>query len=128
MPTSNSEIKKILIIEDEDILSEMYTDSFTKEGFKVITAMSEEEATKIVEKEHPDFILLDIILPGNDGITFLRKQKANPEISSIPVVIFSNLDDPAIEKEALALGAEAYIIKTNYTPQELINKVGKYLK
>jgi len=106
----------------------MYTDSFRKEGFQVVTALSEEEATEIVEKENPDFILLDIILPENDGIVFLRKQKANPKISSIPVVIFSNLDDPAIQKEALSLGAEAYIIKTNYTPQELIEKVAKYLK
>jgi len=128
MPVSNSDIKKILIVEDESLLSEMYTDAFRKEGFEVITAASEEEATEIVENIHPDFILLDIILPGNDGVDFLRKQKSNPKISSIPVVIFSNLDDPAIQKEALELGAEAYIIKTSYTPQELIDKVRKYLK
>jgi len=124
----NKHMKKILIVEDETLLSEMYTDVFKKEGFEVVAVSSEEEATEIVEKIHPDFILLDIILPGQDGIAFLKKQKANPKIASIPVVIFSNLDDPKVQKEALELGAEAYIIKTSYTPQELINKVGKYLK
>jgi len=125
---NNSDKKKILIIEDESLLSEMYTDAFKKEGYEVVTAESEEEATEAVEGIHPDFILLDIILPGQNGIVFLRKQKANPMIADIPVVVFSNLDSPKIRQEALQLGAEAYIIKTSYTPQELIDKVRKYLK
>ena len=77
--------------------------------------------------EKPDFILLDILLPDKNGIYFLQKRLDDPQIKSIPVVAFSNFDDAATREETFRLGANDYLIKTNYTPREIIEKVKKYI-
>ncbi|MEK7542167.1 MAG: response regulator [Patescibacteria group bacterium] len=119
--------KKILIVEDEELLSEMYQEVFEKEGFNVVTATNGQEAVKVAAEEKPDFILLDILLPGEDGIYFLEQRKLQHPLVSIPVIAFSNFDDPNIKKTAFRLGARDYLIKTNYTPQEVVKKVKRYL-
>ena len=120
-------MKKILIVEDEKILGEMYQDKFIQAGFEIVLAGSAEEGHEFLSKEKPDLILLDILLPRENGITFLTKIRKNPETASIPVVAFSNFDDSITKKEALSLGAKDYLIKTAYTPQEVIEKIKKYL-
>ncbi len=119
---------KILIIEDEKLLGEMYRDKFIQDRFEVVLVDSAEEGLKIVPKEKPDLILLDILLPRENGINFLKQLKKNPEIASIPVVVFSNFDDPKTKKEAFQLGVKEYLIKTNFTPQQIIEKIKNYLK
>jgi len=120
--------KKILIIEDEKILSEMYKDKFTKVGFKVISAFDSEEGLKLTKKEKPDLIILDILLPRENGVVFLSWLKADPEISSIPVIVFSNYDDPETRRRASKLGIKDYLIKADYTPKAIVKKVKSYLK
>lgn len=120
--------KKILIIEDEKILSEMYKDKFTKVGFEVISAFDSEEGLKLTKKEKPDLIILDILLPRENGVVFLSWLKADPEISSIPVIVFSNYDDPETRKRASKLGIKDYLIKADYTPKAIVEKVKSYLK
>jgi len=120
--------KKILIVEDEKILVEMYRDKFTQAGFKVISAMEAKEGLTSVKKERPDLILLDILLPNESGIYFLSQLKKDSEIASIPVVAFSNFDDPETKAQAKKLGVKEYVIKTNYTPQEVVEKVKNYLR
>ncbi len=119
---------KILIIEDEKILAEMYKDKFIQAGFEITLVYSSEEALKVLQKEKPDLILLDILLPRINGIGFLTRIKQNPELSSIPVIAFSNYDDAETKGEAFRLGVKDYLIKTSYTPQEIIDKVKSYLK
>jgi len=120
--------KKILIIEDEKILGEMYRDKFIQVGFEVVWADSAEEGMRVVSKEKPDLILLDILLPRASGIGFMEWLKKQKELSPIPpVVAFSNYDEPATKKEALSLGVKDYLIKTNYTPQEIVDRVKSYL-
>ena len=121
-------MKKILFVEDEKVLMEMYKEKFTEAGYKVVSVFSAEEGLGSVRKEKPDLIMLDILLPRTNGIAFLRKIKADPELAKIPVIVFSNFDDPQAKKEALSLGVLAYLIKTNYTPQQVIDKVKEYLK
>jgi len=121
-------MKKILIVEDEVMLAEMYQQSFIEAGFKVIMAYSAEEGINAALKEKPDLILLDILLPRENGIGFLGKLRQNPKIASIKVVAFSNYDDPATKKEALELGVKDYLIKTNYTPKQIIEVIKEYLK
>ena len=118
---------KILIIEDEKVLAEMYKDKFIQAGFEVILAYSSEDALKVLRKEKPDLILLDILLPRINGIGFLTRIKNDPGLSLIPVIAFSNYDDAETKGEALRLGVKDYLIKTNYTPQEIIEKVKTYL-
>lgn len=121
-------MEKILIIEDEKILAEMYRDKFTQAGFEVISAFDSKEGLNLAKKEKPDLIVLDILLPRENGITFLVWLRKDPEVSSIPVVAFSNYDDQETKREAAKLGAKDYLIKTNYTPQEIVEKIKNYLE
>jgi len=118
---------KILIIEDEKLLAEMYSDKFSQAGYKVILAYDAEEGLTAVEKKRPEMIILDIRLPREGGIEFLKKLRADAEIAATPVIAFSNYDVPEVRKEAAGLGVKEYLIKTNYTPKELLDKVKEYL-
>jgi DNA-binding response OmpR family regulator len=121
-------MKKILILEDERDLAEMYKEKLTMEGFQVFLAENIEEGLKIAKEEKPDLILLDILLGEENGISFLKKQKEDKEISEIPVVAFSNYDNSQTKKEAKELGVKEYLIKTNFTPKEFVEKIKNYLK
>ena len=121
-------VKKILLIEDEKILGEMYKEKFTQAGFEVFLAIEAKEGIKLAKKERPDLILLDILLPRENGIFFLKKLRKISEIASIPVVAFSNYDDPPTKREAVKLGVKEYLIKTSYTPQEIVEKIKGYLR
>jgi len=118
---------KILIIEDEAILAEMYKDKFSSANHKVILAYDAQEGFLMTKKHKPDLILLDILLPKEDGLSFLRKMRDDPEIKQIKVIAFSNYDVPETKTDAYKLGVEDYLIKTNYTPQEMIEKIERYL-
>jgi len=124
---ANSKKRKILIVEDEELLSQMYQETFEANGFDVVTAVSGQEALNLAKKEKPDFILLDILLAGENGIYFLEQRKSLKSVAAIPVIAFSNFDDPNVRKNAFDLGARDYLIKTNYTPQEVVSKVKTYL-
>ena len=121
--------RKILIVEDEILLAEMYKQVFIQDGsFKVNSTNTAEEGIEIAKEKKPDFILLDILLPKGDGIQFLEMQKGDKEIEGIPVLVVSNFDHPLTKKKAYELGVLDYIIKTDYTPQQIIEKVKGYLK
>ena len=121
-------MKKILLIEDEKILAEMYRDKFSQAGFEVFLAFESREGLKIAKKEKPDLIILDILLPRENGIIFLTWLRKDLKIAKIPVVAFSNYDDPITKKQAAKLGVKDYLIKTNYTPQEIVEKIKSYLE
>ena len=120
-------MKKILIIEDEKILGEMYRDRFSQAGFDVALAVSAEEGMEAVPKVKPDLILLDILLPRANGVGFMEWLKKQKEFSSILVVAFSNYDEPTTKKEAFRLGVKDYLIKTNYTPSEIVARIKQLL-
>ena len=120
--------KKILIVEDEALLAEMYEQGFVQDGsFEVFSTITAEEGIKIAKEKKPDFVLLDILLPKGDGIQFLEMQKEDKEIAEIPVLVASNFDHPPTRKRAEELGVLDYIIKTEYTPQQIIDLVKKHL-
>ncbi|MFC1789794.1 response regulator [Patescibacteria group bacterium] len=119
---------KILLIEDEKMLADMYKEKFVEAGYKIVFSPNAEEGIEIAKKEKPDLIILDILLQKANGISFLEKLRNDLDIASIAVVAFSNLDDPETRKRAMNLGVKDYLIKTNYTPQEIIDEIKKYLK
>jgi len=119
---------KILVIEDEKILAEMYRDKFEKEGFEIVLAGDGEEGIRMMKKERPSLVLLDILMPKENGIELLKKQKEDPDISSIPVIVFSNFDDAETRRQTLSLGAKAYLIKSNHNPKEIVEEIKKHLK
>lgn len=123
-------MKTILLIEDEIILAQMYQDKFSQAGFNVIWNSEAEEGLLTIEKEKIDLIILDMLLPKENGIFFLEKLNKNPKmvkVNSIPIIAFSNYDDPTTRRKALELGAKDYLIKTNYTPKQIIDTIKKYI-
>ena len=122
-------MSKVLIIEDEKTLAQMYKDVFEKEGFDVTLASGVDEALEKVQRVEPKLILLDILLPGETGISFLIKlRRLDSSVSNTDVVAFSNYDDQESKNEALNLDAKDYLIKTENTPKEILEKSTKYLQ
>jgi two-component system, OmpR family, alkaline phosphatase synthesis response regulator PhoP len=120
--------KKLLIVEDEPILMEMYLAKFNKQHLNIISANSAEQGLAIAKKEKPDLILLDILLPMGNGIDFLEKLRQDEDIKNIKVLTFSNFDEPDTKKKAMALGSIDYLIKTNYTPNQITAIIQNILK
>ncbi len=119
---------KILIVEDEKILREMYKEKFQKEGFEVAVAPDAEDALIATKVERPDLVILDILLPKGNGISFLEKLKGlNPD-PKMKIIAFSNYDDQKTKESAKEFGAVEYLIKANYTPAQIVEKIKKYLK
>jgi len=115
--------KKILIIEDDKFLRELIVQKLTKEGYEIAEAVDGEEGVKKFKEEMPDLVLLDLILPGIDGFEVLSRVKKDPEVSSVPVIILSNLGQKDDVERGLNLGAVDYLIKAHFTPGEIIDKI-----
>ncbi len=123
----NKGMKKILIIEDEKMLSDMYEDRFLREGFDVYCAVDAEDGMEMAKEIKPDLIILDILLPKENGTEFLERLRKTDEINNTKVIAYSNYDDVDSKKKAKTLGAKEYLIKTNYTPKEIVDIIRKYL-
>lgn len=119
--------KKILIIEDDKFLRELIAQKLIKEGYEVDGAIDGEEGLKKIKKDKPDLILLDLILPGVDGFEVLARTKEDPKVSTIPVIILSNLGQKDDVEKGLKLGAVDYLIKAHFTPGEIIEKIKQAL-
>jgi len=120
-------MKKILFVEDERALQKTFQDLLKQEGYDVISALDGEEGLKLLKSEKPDLVLLDIILPKRGGLDVLREIKKNEETKEIPVIVLTNLEELKQVEEALKLGAKTYLVKANYTLEEVIGKIKKTL-
>ncbi len=122
-------MKKVLIVEDDPMLSEIYQKKFEKSGkFEVIQASSGVEAKEKAKQEKPDLILLDLVLPEMDGFDVLKKLRQDPSLNSTKIIPFSNLSQEDNKKKLEGLGADGFISKAEHTPQQLIVEVEKLLK
>jgi DNA-binding response OmpR family regulator len=115
--------KKILIVEDDKFLRELISRKLQQQEFSVVEAVDGTEGLQKTKEEKPDLILLDLILPGLDGFEVLTRIKQDPHLSSIPVVILSNLGQKEEVERGLKLGAIDYLVKAHFTPSEIIEKV-----
>ncbi len=122
-----AESKRILLVEDEEMLSNMYQIKFQNDGFVLLKATNGEEGLQMADKEKPDFILLDVIMPKMDGFTVLKKLKENPNTKNIPVLLLTNLGQDEDVKKGNELGAVGYLVKANITPSEVVAKVKSLL-
>lgn len=122
-------VKKILIVEDEQYIRDLYVEILEDEGFFVENAADGEEGYKKIFHGGYDLVLLDIMLPKMDGLTILEKiQKETPAIHpNKMIVVLSNLGQEATIAKAIALGARGYMIKSDYTPKEVIYKIKEFL-
>ena len=118
---------KILLVEDEDFLLELYETKLEQAGYEVIKASNGSQGLSLAQLEKPNLILLDILMPEVDGYEMLRRLKADAKTKNIPVIIFSNLSQKAEIEKGLKLGASDFIIKTSVTPSELAGRVREFL-
>lgn len=114
---------KILIVEDEDILSKVLEEKFKKWNFDVKIASNGEEALEEVLDFKPDVIALDLMLPKIDGFEVLKELKSKSETKTIPVIVVSNLSEDADIQKAMKLGAVDYYIKSTHPINEIVEKV-----
>ena len=118
---------RILIIEDDSFISDMYKIKLESEGFDVEVAPDGIQGLEAAGRERPDLILLDVVMPKMDGFTVLQTLKENPSTSDIPVIMLTNLGQKDSVEKGLKLGAEDYIIKAHFTPLEVVDKVKDFL-
>jgi DNA-binding response OmpR family regulator len=119
-----SKAKKVLIVEDDALLSKVLSEHLVNENFEVALAENGLRVAGAVKDFLPDMILLDLIIPGIDGFAVLKQLKENEKSKNIPVLVLSNLGDVGDVKSAKALGAEGYFIKSNTE----MDKIVKYIK
>ena len=120
--------KKILIVEDDRSLQSALAITLEKHHYVTSSAFDGEAGLAAAEKEKPDLILLDIILPKKDGFAFMAAMQENPAIASIPVIVLTNLEDSADIERALGLGARTFLVKTNYKLEEIAEKIEQTLQ
>lgn len=120
--------KKILIIEDDSFLQGIASTKLEKEGFTVSGASNSDEAMKSLAADTPDLILCDLVLPGTDGFGILKMIRENQKTMTTPVIVFSNLSEDKDIKHAKDLGATDYMVKSNFTLDELSDRIKEILK
>lgn len=119
--------KKVLIAEDDAFLREIYVDTLNRGGFVVEVAVDGDDAFAKIKQGGYDLILLDIIMPKQDGLQVMRTLKSDPSFqATTPVVFLTNLDNDAEIKQALQLG-KGYLIKSQLTPADLLKEIRIFL-
>lgn len=117
----------ILLAEDDIILSELYTERLKQEGFNVLHATNGEEALQFVQENRPSLIILDIMMPKMNGLDVLKNLKENPDTATIPVIIVTALVQEIEKLNKIMTQADAYIVKSEILPGEIIEEVKKRL-
>ena len=119
--------KKIVIAEDDKFISEMYIAKLSSEGFDVEYAQDGKEAIEKICEIQPDIVLLDILMPKMNGIEVLKKIRADKKIKNTPVIILTNANEKDHVSKAMEMGANDYLIKASFTPDEIVSKIKETL-
>lgn len=119
--------KRILIIEDDVFLLKLYSNKLKGEGFEVEKSLTGEEGMNKISLRKPDLIILDLILSKKSGFEILSELRLNKKTKNIPVIILTNLGQKSDIEKGLELGAKAYLVKTEFSVNELPNLVKEYL-
>ncbi|MDP4038945.1 MAG: response regulator [bacterium] len=120
--------KVVLLVEDNDFVRKMYQFKLAKSGIEVIEAQDGESALKAIKEQKPDLVLLDIMMPGMSGIDVLKQLKKDKIVPKIPVIVLTNVMNQQSIEECKKLGALDYIVKTDLTPSQVLDKIQACLK
>ena len=120
-------MKKVLIIEDEVTLRREIEEILSREGYTVIGASDGESGIREARSQSPDVILLDLILPKKDGFSVLKELREDDATAKIPVIVLSNLGEMEDVGRVLELGANRYLVKTDYKLSEVVDKIKETL-
>lgn len=118
---------QILIVEDEEVLTDILADKLRKDGYEVATAKNGLEGLEKLKSGKPNLVLLDILMPKLSGFDVLEKMRSDPELLNTPVIIISNSGQPVEIDRALKLGAKDYLVKAEFDPMEVSLKVKKWI-
>jgi len=117
----------ILLVEDDDLMINMYENLLTSKGFKVSTVKNGEECLLFLKTKKPDLILLDIMMPKMDGLDTLKNIQLNNSTKDIPVIVLSNLNSESIMTEALSKGVKQYFVKSDVENTALIKRINELI-
>jgi len=115
--------QKIVLVEDDEILSKVINEELEDAGFSVVQAFDGEEGLKLIRSKKPDLVLLDIILPKKNGFEVLEELKKSPDTQDIPVIVLTMIGKDEDIKKGLRLGANDYIVKSQHAIAEIIEKI-----
>jgi DNA-binding response OmpR family regulator len=122
------EKKKLLIVEDDQMIASMYNTKFKSDGFVVTIASTGPEGLEIAKKEKFDLIMLDVMLPMLDGFSILTELKKDKNTSKTPVIMLTNLGTDEDKKKGEKLGAADYLVKANLTPAQISERIKNFLQ
>ncbi|HOI97625.1 MAG: response regulator [Minisyncoccales bacterium] len=120
-------MEKILLIEDEELIIRLLSKKLAAIGYDVSLAMNGEEGLEKIKQVVPDLILLDIVMPRMGGFEVMAEMKKDEKIANIPVIIISNSGQPLELEKAKELGAVDWLVKTEFDPKEVAEKIQKYI-
>ena len=120
--------KKILVVEDDPMISSMYKTKFEVDGFEVFIADNGATGLELAKKEKPDIVMLDIILPQLDGFSVLEQIKQDKNTKDIPVIMLTNLSTDEDREKGAKMGALDYLVKASLTPGQISEKIRQILK
>ena len=126
-PVTFITMKTILFIEDESALQKTFNDLLNKKGYTMTSALDGETGLRLAEVQKPDLIILDLILPKLHGFDVLERLKKNQATKDIPVIVLTNLEGINEIEKAIELGATTYLVKAQYTLDEMMEKIRKTL-
>lgn len=118
---------KVLVVEDDSALQRVLCDKLSQEGFLALKAGDGMEGLEVALKNHPDLILLDIVMPKMDGMEMLAKLRVDDWGKNAPVMLLTNLNDPEKMSNSLAQDVHEYLVKTDWTLENLIEEIKKKL-
>ncbi|OGZ18949.1 MAG: hypothetical protein A2175_01280 [Candidatus Nealsonbacteria bacterium RBG_13_42_11] len=121
-------MKRILFIEDESAIQKTFGEVLSQEGYEIISALDGEIGLRLAKTKKPDLILLDLILPKMNGFDVLKHLKEDQETKDIPVIVLTNLEGIKDVDAVLQMGAKTYLVKTQYTLEEVVEKIKKTLQ
>lgn len=124
---ASKDIKKVLVVDDEPAVREIYNKEFSNNGFKVILAVDGKEGLLKAGEEIPDLILLDVMMPNMSGVDTLKALKKNELTKKTPILLLTNLGEEQIIKEGFKLGADGYLLKVSYTPAQVVEECRRFL-
>ncbi len=119
--------KKILLVEDEEIMIDLLQRNLAKEGYEVFIARDGEEGLRIMKEAMPDIVLLDVVMPKMNGFEVMEEMAKDKILAKIPVIIISNSGQPVELDRVQKLGAKDWLIKTEFDPQGVVDKVEKQI-
>ncbi len=121
-------MRKILLVEDDPFLIDIYTAKFKEAGFDIQVVTDGQESLRKIKEKLPDLVLLDIVLPHINGWEILRKIRQEDKLKNLKVIILSNLGQKEEVEKGISLGATKYLIKAHYKPNEVVEQIKKILK